>query len=65
LAALDPGERTALRLAEQLRSDVILLDESAARALARRPGPSPQNQFSRFTRIVEVALHALRRTACD
>jgi hypothetical protein len=24
LAALDPGERTALRLSEQLRSDVVL-----------------------------------------
>lgn len=34
LASLDPGERTALRLAEQLRSDVVLLDESAARSLA-------------------------------
>ena len=34
LAALDPGERTALRLSEQLRSDVVLLDESAARSLA-------------------------------
>ena len=33
LAALDPGERTALRLSEQLRSDVVLLDESAARTL--------------------------------
>jgi predicted nucleic acid-binding protein len=34
LATLDPGERTALRLAEQLRADVALLDEVAARALA-------------------------------
>lgn len=32
LAALDPGERTALRLAEQLRSDIVLLDEAAAQA---------------------------------
>jgi predicted nucleic acid-binding protein len=38
LAALDPGERTALRLSEQLRSDVLLLDESAARALAIQRG---------------------------
>ena len=38
LAALDPGERTALRLSEQLRSDVVLLDESAARALAVQRG---------------------------
>lgn len=34
LAALDPGERTALRLAEQLHSDVVLLDEAAARGFA-------------------------------
>jgi predicted nucleic acid-binding protein len=34
LAALDPGERTALRLAEQLHADAVLLDDSAARALA-------------------------------
>ena len=38
LAALDPGERTVLRLSEQLRSDVVLLDESAARALAVQRG---------------------------
>ncbi len=34
LAALDPGERTALRLAELLGSDMVLLDEAAARSLA-------------------------------
>jgi len=38
LAALDPGERTALRLAEQLHSDVLLLDEAAARAFAVQHG---------------------------
>jgi uncharacterized protein len=38
LAALDPGERTALHLAEQLPSDVVLLDESAARAFAVQRG---------------------------
>ena len=38
LAALGPGERTALRLAEQLRSDVLLLDEAAARAFAVQRG---------------------------
>lgn len=38
LAALDAGERTALRLSEQLRSDVVLLDESAARAFAVQRG---------------------------
>lgn len=38
MAALDPGERTALHLAEQLRSDVVLLNESAARALAVQRG---------------------------
>jgi predicted nucleic acid-binding protein len=34
LSTLDPGERTAVRLAELLRADVVLLDESAARSLA-------------------------------
>jgi predicted nucleic acid-binding protein len=38
LATLDPGERTALRLAEQLRADVVLLDEAAARSLAGQRG---------------------------
>ena len=38
LAALDPGERTALQLSGQLRSDAVLLDESAARALAVQRG---------------------------
>ncbi len=38
LAALDPGERTALRLAEQLHSDIVLLDEAAARAIAVQRG---------------------------
>src|SRR5437762_711021 len=38
LSALDPGERTALRLAEQLHSDVLLLDEAAARAFAVQRG---------------------------
>jgi predicted nucleic acid-binding protein len=38
LAALDPGERTALRLCDQLRSDVVLLDEAAARAIADQRG---------------------------
>jgi predicted nucleic acid-binding protein len=38
LAALDPGERTALRLSEILLSDVVLLDESAARVLAVQRG---------------------------
>jgi hypothetical protein len=38
LAALDPGERTALRLSEQLGADVVLLDEAAARAFAVQHG---------------------------
>ena len=38
LAALDAGERTALRLSEQLHSDVLLLDEAAARAFAVQRG---------------------------
>lgn len=38
LNTLDPGERTALLLSAQLRSDVVLLDESAARSLAGQRG---------------------------
>jgi predicted nucleic acid-binding protein len=38
LASLHPGERTALRLAEQLRADVVLLDEAAARSIAGQRG---------------------------
>jgi predicted nucleic acid-binding protein len=38
LATLDPGERTALRLAELLRADMVLLDEAAARSLASQRG---------------------------
>ena len=38
LAALDPGERTTLHLSEQLRADVVLLDEAAARAFAVQRG---------------------------
>jgi len=38
LADLDPGERSALFLSEQLRSDVVLLDEAAARTIAVQRG---------------------------
>jgi len=38
LATLDPGERTALRLAELLGTDVVLLDEAAARLMAGQRG---------------------------
>lgn len=38
LAALHPGERAALRLAEQRRADMVLLDEAAARAVAAQRG---------------------------
>lgn len=38
LEVLDPGERTAIRLAEQLHADVVLLDELAARKLATQRG---------------------------
>ncbi len=38
LDALDPGERTALRLAENLHADVVLLDEAAARTVAGQRG---------------------------
>ena len=38
LADLDAGERTAILLAEKLHADVVLLDESAARTLARNAG---------------------------
>lgn len=36
--ALDPGERTALRLGELLACDAILLDEADARAVATQRG---------------------------
>jgi predicted nucleic acid-binding protein len=38
LTALDPGERSALLLYEQLHADVVLLDEAAARVLAIQRG---------------------------
>lgn len=38
LAKLDAGERTTLLLAVNLRADVVLLDEMAARALATQRG---------------------------
>jgi len=38
LADLDPGERSAILLAEQLGADVVLLDEAAARSLASQRG---------------------------
>jgi len=38
LGSLDPGERTALHLCDQLRSDVVLLDEAVARAMAVQRG---------------------------
>lgn len=38
LIDLDPGERTAILLTEQLKADVVLLDEAAARTLASQRG---------------------------
>ena len=38
LATLGPGERTTIRLAEQLHADVVLLNELAARTLATQRG---------------------------
>jgi predicted nucleic acid-binding protein len=38
LSNLDPGESSAIRLAEQVRADVILLDELAARMIAAQRG---------------------------
>ena len=38
LVNLDAGERTVLLLAGHLKADVVLLDEAAARALARHRG---------------------------
>jgi predicted nucleic acid-binding protein len=34
--ALDPGERAAIALAERMRADLVLIDEAAGRAEARR-----------------------------
>lgn len=36
--ALDPGERDAIVLAEELQADLILLDDQAARAVATQRG---------------------------
>lgn len=38
LVSLHAGERTALRLAEQMDANIILLDETAARAVAAQRG---------------------------
>lgn len=38
LVNLDAGERSVLLLAEHLKADVVLLDEAAARTLARHRG---------------------------
>jgi len=38
LAELDPGEGTAILLAEQRRAEVVLLDEAAARTMASQRG---------------------------
>lgn len=38
LARLHAGERGAIRLAEQFEADLILLDEKAAREIARQRG---------------------------
>lgn len=38
LARLDPGERETLQLANQLRADLVLLDEKAARQIASARG---------------------------
>jgi len=38
LLALHPGERSVLQLAMQLHSDMVLLDEAAARAVAGQRG---------------------------
>jgi predicted nucleic acid-binding protein len=53
-ASLDPGERAAIALAENARADLLLIDDRAARAEARRRG-------LRFAGILGI----LRRAADD
>jgi predicted nucleic acid-binding protein len=38
LKLLDPGEREAILLAEQLKADLVILDDKAARQMARERG---------------------------
>jgi predicted nucleic acid-binding protein len=38
LKALDPGEREAILLAEQLNADLVILDDKAARQIADERG---------------------------
>lgn len=38
LMRLDPGERAAIALAQQLRADLVIIDERAARDMARARG---------------------------
>lgn len=38
LGKLDPGEQEAILLAEQLKADLVILDDKAARRIAKEPG---------------------------
>lgn len=64
LAALDPGERTALRLADQLRAAVVLLDETAARALAVQRGLKVSGTLGILCDAAQAGLLKLP-AACD
>jgi predicted nucleic acid-binding protein len=69
LSSLDPGERTAIQLAEQVRADLVLLDDLPARTIAgqrglRRAGTLGVLRDASDTGLLELtkALDTLRRT---
>ncbi len=50
---LDPGEREAIGLAEEFRADLLLLDESKARDIARGRGLAVTGTLGIFERAAE------------
>lgn len=70
LNSLDPGERTVLRLAKNLRADLVLLDEAAARALAGQRGQKVSGTLGVLCNAAQAglvtlptALDSLRKTS--
>lgn len=58
LARLHPGEREALLLASQLRADLVVIDEKAARQIAEARG-------ARVTGLLGILLEAANRGMVD